>query len=416
MSIVVLKRKSRRWKVPISGIDEYGFSLNGTLRNIGVVGKTNLARSVSRTPFRGTEPIGHGGCCGTYPKIISNSGSCCSNDNRVVKRSVMNNRGLTNQTLEFGRAVIQAAPGFEGIGLDLERCPCPNNRISKSPLWQTQNEYIIYNIIAKNAGFCGNTKVLTDFSGSQRPCGGSNLKGVSGNTCQSTTPGSNFIGTRRLTNKCTIAKPDRGGIDMSIYLKGLIYKRNCLPQINSLPYLKFNRMPDPPWLNNSSCAQNLKSKKIKISNQNDSISTISDKFLNIISQIPDINDINQLNLNKFIKFIEVNSSSIKIDLINDTLDDVCIEHENTNIQYCLENMNSGKQLPTNLLIIVAYIDNQNITIHSDVNKIETIFLARTDLSSISDLLLYQNLFEQASATWFFIQNINLHIFFYLSIN
>ena len=38
MSIVVLKAKSRRWQAPISGQGEYGFSLNGTRRNIGVIG------------------------------------------------------------------------------------------------------------------------------------------------------------------------------------------------------------------------------------------------------------------------------------------------------------------------------------------------------------------------------------------
>lgn len=94
MSIVVLKRKSRRYKAPISGIGSQGFSLNGGYRNQGSVGPTNLARSVTRTPFRGTEPMGHGGCCGGYVKTVSNSGSCCTNDPGIIKKSNKNTKGL----------------------------------------------------------------------------------------------------------------------------------------------------------------------------------------------------------------------------------------------------------------------------------------------------------------------------------
>ena len=44
-----------------------GFSLNGTHRNVGYVGKESRF-SKSGTPYRGTNPIGWGGCCGTYKK------------------------------------------------------------------------------------------------------------------------------------------------------------------------------------------------------------------------------------------------------------------------------------------------------------------------------------------------------------
>ena len=62
MSIVALKRNSRRFLAPISGRGHDGFSLVGGHRNIGVVGPTNLAKSVTRTRFRGNAPMGHGGC------------------------------------------------------------------------------------------------------------------------------------------------------------------------------------------------------------------------------------------------------------------------------------------------------------------------------------------------------------------
>ena len=60
MSIVALKRNSRRYQATISGRGHEGFSLVGGHRNIGSVGPTNLAKSVTRTPFRGTAPMGNG--------------------------------------------------------------------------------------------------------------------------------------------------------------------------------------------------------------------------------------------------------------------------------------------------------------------------------------------------------------------
>ena len=124
MSIVTLKRKSKA--LHSTGINfntvskpGVGFSLNGVSRPVGAVGPTNLGRSVTRTPFRGTEPIGWGGgsrcrvpnsnrsratACGTghlkpngevdgYPLIISNSGSCCI-PQYLMKRSVKNTKGM----------------------------------------------------------------------------------------------------------------------------------------------------------------------------------------------------------------------------------------------------------------------------------------------------------------------------------
>lgn len=95
MSIVALKRNSRRFIVPVSGKEDgKGFSLAGSHRNIGSVGQTNLAKSVTRTPFRGTAPMGHGGSLGSYVVNVSNSGSCCSNDTNIVKGSVKNTSGM----------------------------------------------------------------------------------------------------------------------------------------------------------------------------------------------------------------------------------------------------------------------------------------------------------------------------------
>jgi len=255
MSIVVLKKKSRRFKAPISGIDNYGFSLNGTHRNIGVVGQTNLARSTHNTRFRGNEPMGSGGCCGKYVKKISNSGQGVLpggsggfggfNNDKVVKRSNKNTKGFITEQLEFGRQIIQAEPGFPGLIKDLSGCVCPkgggffagSRPIVQKPLWTSQGEYILYNIIAKNCGLCSNK-----------------INGVAdtgrGNICNSGIPGSNFIGTKRITNKCTISHSAQKAMDINTYLRCLVYKKNCLPQSNNKLYLLNNKLPEPAWQNN----------------------------------------------------------------------------------------------------------------------------------------------------------------------
>jgi len=264
MSIVVLQKKSRRYKAPVSGIANYGFSLNGTHRNIGVVGETNLARSTHKTRFRGTEPMGNGGCCGTYVRKISNSGQGVLpgnsggknsfggfNDDSVVKRSVKNTRALISEQFEFGRQTIQGAPDFPGVQTDNKYCDCPkgggfyagSRPIVQKPLWTSQSDYILYNIAAKNCGYCGETGLTDGLP-----------QDVTGNICNSGIPGSNFIGTRRITNKCTIARPGQGAIDMNTYLRCLIYKKKCLPQNKNSEYLKYNKMPDPAWqINTGAC-------------------------------------------------------------------------------------------------------------------------------------------------------------------
>lgn len=98
MSIVALKRNSQRFQNPVSA---NGFALNGTLRNIGAVGQTNLAKSVTRTPFRGALPMGHGGCCGTYPIHIHNSGSGCVNNPSIIKKSTKNTMGHIYESFKY---------------------------------------------------------------------------------------------------------------------------------------------------------------------------------------------------------------------------------------------------------------------------------------------------------------------------
>ena len=101
MSVATLKKKTFRGGNPrvdpISGVGNKGFSLNGCLRNIGGVGQFRMVSNVTRTLFRGTTPVGWGGCCGTYPQYIANSGNCCTNDSSIVKLSTKNTRGMLDE-------------------------------------------------------------------------------------------------------------------------------------------------------------------------------------------------------------------------------------------------------------------------------------------------------------------------------
>lgn len=111
MSLATLKKKSKTMygnSISSSTISTNGFYLNGNKRVIGSVNTTNLGKSVTRTPFKGTEPVGHGGgsrCrvsgraarkCGNsnkYLKVVSNSGSNCT-PQTLVKTSTKNQKGL----------------------------------------------------------------------------------------------------------------------------------------------------------------------------------------------------------------------------------------------------------------------------------------------------------------------------------
>ena len=111
MSLATLKKKSKTIygnSISSSTISTNGFYLNGNKRVIGSVNTTNLGKSVTRTPFKGTEPVGHGGgskCrvsgraarkCGNgnkYLKVVSNSGSSCT-PQTLIKISTKNQKGL----------------------------------------------------------------------------------------------------------------------------------------------------------------------------------------------------------------------------------------------------------------------------------------------------------------------------------
>jgi hypothetical protein len=105
MSIATLKRKTMRGGNPrldpVSGIGATGFSLNGGYRNIGAVGQFRMVSNVTRTPFRGTQPMGHGGFNGEYYNHPLNSGSCHTNEESIIKHSSKNTAGLIDDKYKW---------------------------------------------------------------------------------------------------------------------------------------------------------------------------------------------------------------------------------------------------------------------------------------------------------------------------
>jgi hypothetical protein len=97
MSLATLKRKTNNGNPR---------NAPGTLRVPSMGKTTNLGRRQARTPFRGTEPMGHGGGwrgrlnlptskVGTYERNLHFSGLCCTkNDDEIVKTSVKNTKGM----------------------------------------------------------------------------------------------------------------------------------------------------------------------------------------------------------------------------------------------------------------------------------------------------------------------------------
>jgi hypothetical protein len=77
-----------------------GFSLNGTHRNVGYVGKT-YQMSKNGTPFRGIYPVGSGGVNGTYPSpppvFNSTEVNVLGTQYKYVKPSVLSTKGMLSK-------------------------------------------------------------------------------------------------------------------------------------------------------------------------------------------------------------------------------------------------------------------------------------------------------------------------------
>jgi hypothetical protein len=205
MSIVALKRKSLTQYGTSHCNDKGQFSLNGVVRLLPYT----LGRSVTRTPFRGPYPMGHGQggpcrvsgwrarvCGNSYPIIVSNSGSCIVPQTEI-KRSTMNNS-----------AMIETR--YKGI---LHRSPAHVYRVDKD-----QGTYI---------------QKLTGQSSFPNPIVQTGY--VVGPSCSASASGDVY--TENTPRKCTPYTKNETRLTYSQYNQQLV--RQCVP-ILSLPYKGIN--------------------------------------------------------------------------------------------------------------------------------------------------------------------------------
>jgi hypothetical protein len=244
MSEVVLKRKTRHIKVPISGIGKNGFSLNGGYRNTGAVGPANLGRRFTRTLYKGAYPVGAGGCCGEFVQNILSNSTCCTNDPNIVKRSAMNTNGLILATVTHPTPVFTDCSGS-----------CVKNWVKDFNALNYSQGMFIRTLKIKN--ICPHwldetTTCHTDPSSCKTVCS-VNFNGHPNTNiypdCNKCDNKSYFIGTRKVVTNTTTKKMKEGAVPSSEYISGLLQARQCLPP----PPCK---APYPMALNHQGCDTN----------------------------------------------------------------------------------------------------------------------------------------------------------------
>jgi hypothetical protein len=201
MSIVALKRNSRRFQVPVSA---NGFSLNGGYRNQRVIGNTNLSALTN-----------------------AHNNICSANDPSIVKLSAKNTKGLIYSTVLF------------------PTCPAgqtenPNynaNWVKNfSPETRSAGQYTT-DVVQANAAACVTTKID---SGTD----------TSGNQCWPDCKARSYhIGGKRFYttfNAKNSGEYGQGSITAGEYLRAGWLLRNCLPTPKLMA-------PWPPALLNSGC-------------------------------------------------------------------------------------------------------------------------------------------------------------------
>jgi hypothetical protein len=186
MSIVALKRKSRRFQAPISA---NGFSLNGGYRNQRSIGDTNLSALTN----------------GKY-------NICSANNPNIVKISTKNTKGYLYSTVEYPTCPAGVIP--------------PKNNQSNyyknfSPEDHSQGVYIIDKVKAGSA-VCVTEKIDSGASNKCLP------------DCKAR---SYHIGGKRFYttfNAKNSGKYGEGAISAGEYLSAGLLKYNCLPTPKAL--------------------------------------------------------------------------------------------------------------------------------------------------------------------------------------
>jgi len=236
MSLQTLKKKSRnnRRFAPISGRGKDGFSLNGGYRNIGAVGQFRLISNTTRTPYKGTEAMGNGGKLGKYyttsnPGGGLKSGSCCTNDNKIIKKSSLNTNGMINTKYKWLHGTY---PNFWVQEDDtMSRSGTRDQSTYIKNLTNQVGAIVFTNV--QSSGNCGTTLPLDN-----------DPPGMSGN-CKGGVACSYFIGTKKYIRKPYAKNFNQPAMSQGQYINtGGVYKNNCLPT-------PANKQPFPMKLNHN---------------------------------------------------------------------------------------------------------------------------------------------------------------------
>jgi hypothetical protein len=196
MSIVALKRNSRRFQVPVSA---NGFSLNGGYRNQRAIGNTNLSALTN----------GH-------------NNICSGNDPSIAKLSTKNTKGYIYSTVLYPTCPINGT------------CNTSKNWVKNfSPDTRSAGQYTT-DVVQANAAECVTTKIN---SGTDYGCA-SDCKARSYHI-----GGKRFYTTYNAKNS---GEYGQGSITAGEYLRAGWLLRNCLPTPTAL-------LPIPPALLNSGC-------------------------------------------------------------------------------------------------------------------------------------------------------------------
>ena len=205
MSIVALKRKSKRFQDPISA---NGFSLNGGYRNQRPINNTNLAALNN-----------------------SNNALCSGNNPAIAKMSTKNTKGYLYETVKYpvcDNGICGGSGGSAGAAIWVKNF---------SPDDHSQEEYIKNKVQAAVAS-CANP-----------------LKTDSGenNDCTDCKARSYFIGGRRVYitfNAKNSGNPfTQGALTAGEYLKAGLLRNNCLPTPDAQKHF-------PPSLLHNGCNVN----------------------------------------------------------------------------------------------------------------------------------------------------------------
>tara|TARA_Y100000992_G_C21148129_1_gene434859 strand:+ start:184 stop:720 length:537 start_codon:yes stop_codon:yes gene_type:complete len=93
MTIVTLKKKAQHKTDKVSHNSKNGFALNGTSRNTSYIGQTSLSKKNKVPNFKNNRNVSLDLQTDTQTDIQGGEG-CCQNNKEMIKRSVMNTRGM----------------------------------------------------------------------------------------------------------------------------------------------------------------------------------------------------------------------------------------------------------------------------------------------------------------------------------